>query len=166
MSLAEGVVIRTRSDGQKGMFTLKPVCREAILIFYDGPIIDHPTRYSIQIDEDKHIDGTPASNSYLNHSCDPNCYVDWDGVFLRAKRDLRAGEELTCNYLTTDWELHEKFVCRCGAPNCYGEMKGFGFLSREQQRALEPYVPEFMKRRMAATKRQPGAGIAGAPHSR
>jgi hypothetical protein len=25
-------------------------------------------------------------------------------------RGIERGEELTCNYLTTDWELHEKFA--------------------------------------------------------
>jgi hypothetical protein len=69
-------------------------------------------------------------------------------VFLRALRDLEAGEELTCNYLTTDWELHEKFTCTCGAPKCYGEIKGFKYLSPEQQRALAPFVREFMKKRI------------------
>jgi hypothetical protein len=71
-------------------------------------------------------------------------------VFLRERRDIEAGEELTCNYLTTDWELHEKFVCSCGAPNCYGEIRGFKYLSPQQQRELERFVPEFMKRRIAA----------------
>lgn len=153
MSLANGVIIRTRPDGQKGMFTIKPVVWEEILIYYDGPVIDHPTRYSIQIDDEKHIEGTPDSNAYLNHSCAANCYVDWKGVYLRAKRNIAAGEELTCNYLTTDWELHEKFVCHCGAPNCYGELKGFKYLRPEQQKALEPFVPEFMKRRIAVSAR-------------
>jgi SET domain-containing protein len=87
------------------------VPKDEILITYDGPIIDRATRYSIQIDDYLHIEGTPESNAYLNHACAPNSYVDSKGVFLRALRDIEAGEELTCNYLTTDWELHERFVC-------------------------------------------------------
>lgn len=150
MALSNGVAVWLRSDNQRGLFVLRPVRKDEILITYDGPIIDHPTRYSIQIDENRHIDGTPESNSYLNHSCAPNTYVDWRGVFLRALRDIETGEELTCNYLTTDWELHETFVCTCGAPNCYGELRGFKYLRPEQQRELEPFVPEFMKRRIAA----------------
>jgi len=68
-----------------------------VLITYDGPIIDHPTRYSIQIDDGKHIEGTPESNAYLNHSCAPNAYVDWNGVCLRALRPISRAEEITCN---------------------------------------------------------------------
>lgn len=153
MSLAKDVAIHQRPDKQQGLFALRSVPRGTILIIYDGPIIDHPTRYSIQITDSQHIEGTPESNAYLNHSCAPNTYVDWKGVFLRALRDLAAGEELTCNYLTTDWDLHEKFVCTCGAPNCFGEIKGFRYLSLEQQRELEPFVPEFMKKRIPGNVR-------------
>ena len=148
MSLADGVAVRLRSDNQRGLFVLRPVRKDEILITYDGPVFDYSTRYSIQIDEDRHIDGTPESNACLNHSCTPNTFVDWKGLFLRALRDIAAGEELTCNYLTTDWELHEKFVCTCGAPSCFREIKGFKYLSPEQQRALEPFVPEFMRKRI------------------
>ncbi len=150
MALADGVVVQTRTDGQYGLFVRRPIRQDEILITYDGPLLNHPTRHSIQIDENSHIEGTPESNAYLNHSCAPNTYVDWKGVFLRALRDIEPGKELTCNYLTTDWELHEKFVCTCGAPNCYGELKGFKYLSPEQQRRLERFIPEFMKKRIAA----------------
>jgi hypothetical protein len=152
VSLADGIVVRLRSDRQRALFVLRPVHKDEVLITYDGPILDHPTRYSVQIDENRHIDGTPESNAYLNHSCAPNTYVDWKGVSLRALRGIAAGEELTCSYLTTDWEIREKFVCACGAPNCYGEIKGFKYLSPQQQRELEGFVPDFMKRRIAQVK--------------
>ena len=138
-----------RKDGQKGLFAIADVRKNEVLITYDGPIIDHATRYSIQIDDHKHIEGTEESNAFLNHSCAPNAYVDWSGVSLRALRDLQAGEEITCNYLTTDYELHEKFLCTCGSPSCYGEIKGFKYLTRRQQLGLEPFLPSFMKRKLA-----------------
>lgn len=139
--------VRVRPDGQRGLFLTRPVHAQEVLFVYNGPLIDHPTRYSIQIAEHLHIDGTPESNTCLNHSCAPNAYVDWHGVFLRALREIRTDEELTCNYLTTDWELHEPFRCSCGAPNCYGEIRGFKHLSGEQQRALAVFVPAFMRER-------------------
>lgn len=151
MSLTNGVAMQLRPDKQRGLFVTRPVRKGEILITYDGPLIDHATRYSIQIDDNLHIEGTAESNACLNHSCAPNTYVDWNGVSLRALRDIEAGAELTCNYLTTDWELHEKFVCTCGAPNCYGEVKGLKYLSPEQQRALEPFLPEFMRRKIPGT---------------
>lgn len=147
MSLANGVVVRQRPDNQRGLFVLVPVHNYEVVLALDGPVIDHASRYSIQIDN-LHIEGTPKSNMYLNHSCSPNTYVDWSARCLRALREIAAGEELTNNYLTTDWEFHESFVCACGAPNCYGLLRGFKYLSPQQQRELEPFVPEFMKRRI------------------
>ncbi len=150
MALSPKLIVRVRNDGQKGTFALAPIAKDEVLITYDGPVIDHATRYSIQIDDDRHIDGTPDSNANLNHSCDPNGYVDWSLVGLRAKRAITAGEEITCDYATTDYELHEPFTCRCGAANCRGEMRGFKYLSAEAQCALEPWLPEFLKRKLHA----------------
>lgn len=148
MGMSDKIVVSTRPDGQKGLFANAAVQKEEILITYTGPILDHPTRLSIQIDDDKHIEGTEDSNAFLNHSCDANAYVDWGMPCLRARRNIAAGEEITCNYFTTDYELHEKFSCRCGAPRCIGEIKGFKFLSGQEQLELEPWVPEFLKRKL------------------
>jgi len=149
MALSPKIGPAIRRDGQKCLCANAGVKKDEALITYDGPIIDHPTRYSIQIDDGKHIEGTAESNAYLNHSCAPNAYVDWNGVYLRALRDIDAGEEVTCNYLTTDWELHERFLCHCGAPNCYGELKGLKHLARDEQTKLLRFLPEFMKRKVA-----------------
>jgi len=151
--LSGKVVPSFRKDGQKGLFTIADVQKNEVLITYDGPIIDHATRYSIQIDDNKHIEGTEESNAFLNHSCAPNAYVDWNGVSLRALRDLKAGEEITCNYLTTDYDLHNKFVCACGSASCYGEIKGFKYLTPQQQLKLEPFLPPFMKKMCCGSPR-------------
>jgi hypothetical protein len=148
MALSVKVGPWVRPDGQKCLSANANISKNEILITYDGPIIDHPTRYSIQIDDDKHIEGTAESNAYLNHSCAPNAYVDWSGVCLRALRNIACGEEITCNYLTTDWELHERFVCHCAAPHCYGELKGLKYLAREEQRELLRFLPDFMRRKI------------------
>ena len=38
---------------------------------------------------------------FMNHADDPNC-EDPEGAFTLARRDIRAGEELTCDYRTFD----------------------------------------------------------------
>ena len=48
MSLANGVVMRVRPGKQRGLFVTQPVRKGEILIIYDGPLIDHATRYSVQ----------------------------------------------------------------------------------------------------------------------
>ena len=95
MALSPKIGPAIRRDGQKCLCANAADKKDEVLITYDGPIIDHPTRYSIQIDDDKHIEGAAESNAYLNHSCAANAYVDWNGVYLRALRDIDAGDEVT-----------------------------------------------------------------------
>ncbi|HEY9166574.1 MAG TPA: SET domain-containing methyltransferase [Candidatus Kryptonia bacterium] len=144
MALSKKVIVETRKDNQRGLFAVEEIVRDEVLLTFDGPILDHPTRYSIQIDDDKHIEGTDDSNAYLNHSCNANTYVDWKKLCLLAKRSIKAGEEVTNNYLTTDYELTEPFTCTCGSPNCVGEVRGFKYLTREEQVKLRPWLPPFL----------------------
>jgi len=55
---------------------------------------------------------------YINHSCQPNCYVDIrDGViWIRASRTIGKGEELTYHYHTDGEAI---IGCRC-RPGCQG----------------------------------------------
>ena len=152
MALAQGIAVRVRTDRERALFAERAFRSGDVLITYDGPVLDHPTRYSVQIGEHQHVEGTAESNAWLNHSCAPNAYVEWTPLRLRALRDIEAGEEITCNYLTTDWELHEPFVCRCGAPHCYGEIRGFAHLDSAARQRLMPFIPEFMRARIRKAK--------------
>jgi hypothetical protein len=148
MALSGKVIASTRRDSQRGLFASADIDLGDVLLTYDGPLLDHPTRLSIQIDDDKHIEGTDDSNAFLNHSCDPNAYVDWKNRCLKAKRKIASGEEITCNYLTTDYEIHSVFRCTCGSPRCKGIIRGFKYLSSEEKHELEPWLPPFLKRKM------------------
>ena len=59
---------------------------------------------------DAHVGGNVAR--YINHACKPNCY-SWikDGViWIRAARNIKAGEELSYDYNTTG---NAEIPCRC-----------------------------------------------------
>ena len=66
---------------------------------------------------------------FVNHSCNPNCYVSkWHvGKYMRmgifAKRDIDLGEELTFNY-NVDRYGNDAQACYCGEPNCVGTIGG------------------------------------------
>lgn len=52
---------------------------------------------------------------YMNHSCEPS--TTSIGTLMEiARRDIQAGEELTCEYGLA--YVVEGFECRCGAPSC------------------------------------------------
>ncbi len=56
----------------------------------------------------------------INHSCAPNTYmrVAYSRVEFYTLRDIKKGEELTCDYGPTHHD--GKLKCRCGAPGCKG----------------------------------------------
>lgn len=148
MGRSSKVIIAQKPDGQKGLFLTEPTSRDEILITYTGEILTEPTRHSMQIDEHRHIEGTEGTNAYLNHSCQPNAAVDFEGVFLRARREIAAGEEITIDYNIADEDLHEKFTCHCGAPHCYGEVRGFKYLTRKQKLRLRPYLSPYLRKKL------------------
>ena len=48
-----------------------------------------------------------------------------------ALRDIAAGEELTCFYPSTEWDMVRPFVCGCGAPQCVRFVAGARYLSAD-----------------------------------
>lgn len=75
------------------------------------------------LDEHGDLDGNVSWNParFLNHSCSPNCDAELiEGrIWIVARRDIAAGEELTFNYSydLTDFREHP---CRCGSSACAG----------------------------------------------
>lgn len=74
-----------------------------------------------QRDLDGSVDWNPAR--HLNHSCAPNCDAELVGgqIWIVARRDIPAGEEITFNYNYDLTDYHEH-PCRCGAAGCVGFM--------------------------------------------
>jgi uncharacterized protein len=67
-------------------------------------------------------DATVGDNAFrwINHSCEPNTFIrctDTRAEFY-AMRPIRAGEELTADYV--DSHHNGKLACRCGAKRCRG----------------------------------------------
>ena len=70
---------------------------------------------------------------WINHSCKPNCEAEEDEderVFIKARRAIDPGEELTYDYNLTCEEKMKKseklrrYPCWCGAKKCRGTMLG------------------------------------------
>ncbi|MCX6316743.1 MAG: SET domain-containing protein-lysine N-methyltransferase [Bacteroidetes bacterium] len=72
--------------------------------------------------EDIALDASVKSNElrFINHSCDPNVFMRraYQKVEYYAIRNIKKGEELTCDYGETHHE--GTLPCRCGARNCRG----------------------------------------------
>jgi SET domain-containing protein len=134
-ALAPGLrIARSAIDG-KGVFATRHFQQYQQVAEYVGEKITlaeaerrrlEPGKKSIcDVDLDWSIDGRYGGNGteYINHSCDPNCYVAvLDGrIFLYATRDIAAGEELTTSYR---YELErEGGRCRCDSLSCVESRK-------------------------------------------
>mmetsp|Transcript_38648 Transcript_38648/g.100382 ORF Transcript_38648/g.100382 Transcript_38648/m.100382 type:complete len:164 (+) Transcript_38648:215-706(+) len=99
-------------------------------------------RYTIQVATDRHL-RVEGPIMYTNHSCAPNCRLEMalEGeaqaeVSLVTLADVPAGETVTFDYNTTEWDMAEPFACRCGEPGCVGEVQGFKHLAPEKQQEL------------------------------
>ena len=80
------------------------------------------------------IDGFGTA-MFLNHSCTPNCETEEvDGrIFIRALRDIRAGEELVYDYHLYDSDITDTADCHCGAPGCRGTMYSEDEVKRREE---------------------------------
>jgi SET domain-containing protein len=89
---------------------------------------------------------------HVNHSCDPNAYelYEGDSSYLVARREIAAGEEITCDY-NINIADGTAWPCQCGAERCRGEVIGDFFrLPLERQREYRPFLAEWFVRRHRA----------------
>ena len=91
-----------------------------------------------------------GSMLYLNHSCDPNVGVQGQIVFV-AMRDIAAGEELTCDWATTD-NLDYEIQCHCGSPQCRGTVTGKDWMLKALQNKYQGYFASFIQQKIDGQK--------------
>ena len=131
-------------DGCKGVFAGEDIPKSSAFKL-GGVVSGRHDRYSLQLGRDRHLhvpsddDGIESPDyfwRYLNHSCQPNGYINTAGLAFVALREISKGEECTFNYLTTEFEMAVPFTCRCGAVNCFGLIRGYAHLSVAQKEEL------------------------------
>lgn len=125
---------------------------EAVLSF-EGPACAAPSRFTVQVGADLHVAPDDALWAYVNHSCDPSCVIAFEPsgagpARLVARRAIARGEQITFNYLTTEWELAAPFECTCGAPACAGTVRGFAHLDRAARAALASWLAPHLASRL------------------
>jgi hypothetical protein len=163
---ASGKRIQVRRSGVhgKGVFALQDIAEGETLIEYVGEVISwdeaqdrHPHdpedpnhTFYFHVNEDRVIDALFGGNSsrWINHSCAPNCEADEDNdrIFIKAIRNIAAGEELNYDYgLIIDEpytpELLAEYPCWCGAKKCRGT------LLSPKEREDTPDIPSQKKKK-------------------
>jgi SET domain-containing protein len=145
--VGSGRRIQTRRSGihGKGVFALQDIAEGETIMEYVGEVISwqqaqarHPHNpddpnhtFYFHIDDTRVIDGLYGGNSsrWINHSCDGNCEASEDEgrIFIIARRNIAAGEELTYDYgLIIDErytkKLKAQYPCWCGTKKCRGTL--------------------------------------------
>jgi len=145
-------LVRRTATGE-GVFARRALAAGDSILDIEGERVPEPTRHSIQLGLDLHIECANAIDAedmrarfpwrFLNHRCEPNAIVV--GRTLVAHRAIAAGEEITFDYTTTEAAMAEPFRCGCGAARCLGEVRGFLALAPDEQRARAGFVAPHLK---------------------
>ena len=132
MPVPRSSLVRRRSGiAGWGVYTRLPITKNTRIIDYAGEKISHGESlrrerkqlargevWCFTVDKRTVRDASVGGNvaRFINHACKPNCYshVIGDVVWIRAGRNIAAGEELTYDY-RTDGEATIR--CRC-RPDC------------------------------------------------
>jgi SET domain-containing protein len=129
----------------KGVFAVQDIAEGEIILEYVGEIIDWPEAqrrhphnpkdpnhtFYFSLEDGNVIDALFGGNSsrWINHSCAGNCDADEENgrVFIKALRNIKAGEELNYDYgLIIDEpytkKLKAEYPCWCGSEACRGTL--------------------------------------------
>jgi hypothetical protein len=136
----------TERDGQLALVAAVDVAAGGAILYLDGEIYRRPTRYSVQVGVGRHVDAPHdvdpkgQANRYvwrfLNHACSPNAVLH--ERTLVANRAIRAGEQVTFDYESNEWDMADPFACGCGAVDCRGFIRGFRHLDDQVRRRVLP----------------------------
>jgi uncharacterized protein len=128
--------VRESSIHGRGLFATVDIEKDEIVAVKGGHIVTREMLreitprlgpVEIQIDSDLYIapvtqEEREGSMLYSNHSCDANLGMRGEITFV-AMRAIRAGEELTHDWATTDDDDYS-VKCKCGSANCRGTLTG------------------------------------------
>jgi len=144
MNTPASLVIRTQ-DKYKSLTTKRAYKKgEIICPIPTDALYNKPNRFTVQIGRDRHVEVKELSS--MNHSCNPNTFLDTTRMLVFAARAIAAGEELTFFYPSTEWEMASPFICLCGATNCIHVVAGARFLplSTLEQHFLNRHIRDLM----------------------
>jgi cyanophycin synthetase len=144
----EPVEVRNSRLGRGVCATRAILAGETILTTW-GRKLAKRSRHSMQVAADTHIlpDGVTV---LFNHSCEPNCGVviraGEKRLEVRALKPIAAGEELTFDYDTFEYEVeHLKGPCLCGAAKCRGRVAGYKHLPADVKARYGEFIADYLR---------------------
>ena len=119
------VIVLNQNTNQKQLKSLVPFKKGDIIISFSArSVLEKPTRLTVQIDQNKHIELFPDFLQYTNHSCSPNVFFNTTIMQLIAIDEIKAGDEICFFYPSTEIDMAQPFICGCGSHCCLNEIRG------------------------------------------
>jgi len=125
----KNIAVKNSSIHGKGIFALTDIPEEELIMVIKGEVITGKECERREEEENNvyifwngryYIDTINTDKiKYINHNCDPNCYVDdrdKETLNLISLREIKKGEELTIDYGYE--EIYDACSCEtCGSEN-------------------------------------------------
>ena len=129
---------------------------DIIMPFEAGAVMNHPTKYTVQVNDDTHIILKPLFLQYINHSCSPNVFFDTDNMLVICLKDIQPEDEFSFFYPSTEWSMTEPFSCFCNSDCCIGEIRGAKYIP---EATLEGYrLTNYIKNKIPHRERSKSTG--------
>lgn len=173
--------IRPKAPGEYGMFATRAIEAGEIIMKWEEEAHHLVTKSEVERTWDqRHRDwfaryawpltdevwvmwsADPAEWQPMNHSCDPNGWLE--GLDVVARRPIPAGEEITTDYATYYDERMPPFACGCGASECRGVVRGEDYLLDLIGR-YDGHLSDHIRRRRAERRSDPVDDLVSAKES-
>lgn len=162
--LSQKTIVKDSPIHCKGLFAKEAILKDEVVAIKGGYIFDRSTLEKvenelgpaeIQIDTNFFIGPVSATERegamlFLNHSCQPNVYIQGQIVFV-AMRDIKQGEELTHDWATTDDDDYQ-MECNCGSQDCRGIITGKDWQNKDLQKKYHGCFAWYLERKIKAMK--------------
>ena len=135
------------------LIAIRPIAAGKKVFTVIGRETPIPTRYSIQVGPNLHLDQDDAHDAnevvrryfwrYMDHACDPATLIRNRAVI--ARRDIAAGETVSFNYNTTEYDMAEPFRCHCESALCVGLVRGARYLTPGQRALIEDWMADYLR---------------------
>jgi len=153
--------LESRSCPQKGgmgIYALQNIMMGELLCVWGGrampqtefaELSEERKSHSLQVAENVYLvtDEEREEVDYFNHSCNPNAGMMGQSCLV-AMREIVIGEEVCFDYATSDGSDYDEFVCRCGAEECRGVVRGDDWKRKELQVRYQKYFSPYLQQRI------------------
>lgn len=162
--LAPGLCVGVSPIHGSGLFTVSGFAAGDIVTRWGGILIEagqydeveHRAAATTRYDETYWLtqpqSSRPTIGESLNHSCDPNTWMN-DEVTVIARRRILPGEEVTTDFaLWSDMGHVYTTACRCASPSCRRVITGMDWLQPQIQIRYNGHFIPCIQRKIDAAR--------------